>query len=97
MTTKQKLERDIERNKISAYRIGECESILKELEPLNYKCPINSFLKKIGLKYRLFETTCTDGIHTDFRQDQIFMKDFKKAVENRKERLESHAKTFIDK
>lgn len=92
---------DMERNDILSKQIIECETLLKDIEARNTKgiyhlsfC--NYLFKKLGLRFRTFETNCTDGKHTDFDADDIFMEDLKQAVLKRKTRIENHASKFIN-
>lgn len=92
---------DMERNDILSKQIIECEELLKDIENRNTKgiyhlsfC--NWLFKKLKFKFRTFETDCINGKHTDFDCDDIFMEDLKQAVLKRKNRIENHAKKFIN-
>lgn len=96
----QTLIMDMERNEIISNQIIECENLLKDIERKQVKGTFrlsfcNYLFKKLGFKFRTFETDCIDGKHTDFDMDEIFMEDLKQAVLKRKTRIENHAKKFI--
>lgn len=93
---KDELSVGIERDKILLEGIEECDKLLSELSGKRPWWSIcNNLFVKLKLQFRLKEEKCTDGQYTNFDADDVFMNDLKKAVSDRKKRIEEHASKFI--